>query len=104
VRIKERLVSDKVFTEDEIETIAITMGPPQAKHILMDAISVGIDKAILLSDRAFAGSDTLATSSTLAAAAKKIGGTRSSFSVNRRLMGTRHRSVRNLPIIFGYLL
>ncbi len=74
VRLKERLVSEKTFTEEEIETIAITMGPLQAKHILMDAISVGIDKAILLSDRAFAGSDTLATSSTLAAAAKKIGG------------------------------
>lgn len=74
VRIKERFVAEQTFSEEEIETIAMTMGPPQAEHILRDAISVGIDKAILLSDRAFAGSDTLATSSTLAAAAKKIKG------------------------------
>jgi electron transfer flavoprotein beta subunit len=51
---------------------AISMGPPQATDMLRDAISVGADEAILLSDIAFAGSDTLATSYTLAKAAKKI--------------------------------
>jgi electron transfer flavoprotein beta subunit len=51
---------------------AISMGPPQATDMLKDAISVGADEAILLSDMAFAGSDTLATSSTLARAVQKI--------------------------------
>ena len=50
----------------------ITMGPPQAESALREAISMGIDEAILLSDRAFAGSDTWATSYTLSCAIKKI--------------------------------
>jgi len=51
----------------------ITMGPPQAEAALKEAISMGIDEAYLVSDRAFAGSDTLATSYTLANAIKKTG-------------------------------
>jgi electron transfer flavoprotein beta subunit len=51
----------------------ITMGPPQATNALKDAIALGADEAILLSDRAFAGSDTWATSYTLSQAIKKIG-------------------------------
>src|SRR3989338_3236330 len=50
----------------------LTMGPPQAESALREAISLGADDAILLSDRAFAGSDTLATSYTLAGAIRKI--------------------------------
>ncbi|MCK4352867.1 electron transfer flavoprotein subunit beta/FixA family protein [candidate division WOR-3 bacterium] len=52
---------------------AISMGPPQAKEVLEEAISMGIDKAVLISDKSFAGADTLATSYTLAMAIKKIG-------------------------------
>ncbi|MCK5146499.1 electron transfer flavoprotein subunit beta/FixA family protein [bacterium] len=52
---------------------AITMGPPQAEAILREAISMGCDEGILVSDRAFAGADTLATSYTLAKAIEKIG-------------------------------
>lgn len=52
---------------------AITMGPPQAKEALRECISLGVDEAILLSDRAFAGSDTLATSYTLSQAIRKFG-------------------------------
>jgi electron transfer flavoprotein beta subunit len=48
------------------------MGPPQAADMLKEAISVGADEAILLSDMAFAGSDTLATAATLGKAAEKI--------------------------------
>jgi electron transfer flavoprotein beta subunit len=55
------------------KSIVITMGPPQADAALREAISLGIDEAILLSDRAFAGSDTWATSYTLAQAIRKIG-------------------------------
>ncbi|MBN2301814.1 MAG: electron transfer flavoprotein subunit beta/FixA family protein, partial [Lentisphaerae bacterium] len=49
------------------------MGPPQAEAALREAISMGADAGILASDRAFAGSDTWATSYTLAMALKKIG-------------------------------
>jgi electron transfer flavoprotein beta subunit len=51
----------------------ITMGPPQAQQALKDALAMGADEAILVSDRAFAGSDTLATSYTLAQTIKKLG-------------------------------
>ena len=67
VRIRER------FDDGEVEVIALTMGPPQSREILREAISVGVDRAILLSDRAFAGADTWATSNTLAKAINKIG-------------------------------
>lgn len=55
------------------EVIAISMGPPRAEDSLREAISVGIDRAILLTDRAFGGSDTWSTSYVLAKAIKKIG-------------------------------
>ncbi len=51
----------------------ITMGPPQAESALRDAISMGVDEAVLLTDRAFAGSDTWATSYTLSKAVEKLG-------------------------------
>lgn len=51
----------------------ITMGPPQAEKALKEAISLGCDEGILVSDRKFAGSDTWATSYTLSCAIKKIG-------------------------------
>lgn len=51
----------------------ITMGPSQAKDALKECLAMGADEAILISDRAFGGADTLATSYTLAAAIKKIG-------------------------------
>lgn len=51
----------------------ITMGPPQAAEALKQTIAMGADEAFLVSDRAFAGSDTWATSYTLAQAIKKLG-------------------------------
>jgi electron transfer flavoprotein beta subunit len=51
----------------------LSMGPPQADAALREAISMGADDGILLSDRAFAGSDTWATSYTIAMAIRKIG-------------------------------
>jgi len=53
----------------------ITMGPPQADAALREAISLGADEAVLLSDRAFAGADTWATANTLAKAITKLGKT-----------------------------
>jgi len=51
---------------------AVTMGPPQAEAALKEAVSVGADNAVLVSDRAFAGSDTWATALVLAAAVRKL--------------------------------
>ena len=52
---------------------AVTMGPPQAADALKEAVSLGVDDVVLLSDRAFAGADTWATSYVLAKGIKKIG-------------------------------
>jgi electron transfer flavoprotein beta subunit len=52
---------------------AVTMGPPQAIEVLCEALAMGADKGILLSDKAFAGADTWATSTTLGLAIKRIG-------------------------------
>jgi electron transfer flavoprotein beta subunit len=64
VQIKEKLGG---------KVTALTMGPPQAEEVLREAIAVGADEGILISDPAFAGADTLATSHTLARAIQKIG-------------------------------
>ena len=50
----------------------ISMGPPQADAALREALAMGCDEAILVTDRAFGGADTWATSSTIAAALKKL--------------------------------
>jgi len=51
----------------------LSMGPPDAERALREALSMGCDEAVLLTDRVFAGSDTWATSRVLAEAVKKIG-------------------------------
>ncbi len=51
----------------------ITMGPPQARSALMRCLALGADNAVLISDKAFAGSDTFATAFTLSLAIKKLG-------------------------------
>lgn len=55
------------------EVVVVSMGPPQAEIALREALAMGCDEAYLISDRKFGGSDTLATSTILAAALKKIG-------------------------------
>jgi len=52
---------------------AVTMGPPQAAEALKEAVSLGVDEVVLLSDRAFAGADTWATSYALSRGIRKIG-------------------------------
>jgi len=64
VRLKERFGG---------KVTIVTMGPPQADAALREAISMGADEGILVCDRAFAGSDTWATSYTLSGAIRKIG-------------------------------
>jgi electron transfer flavoprotein beta subunit len=55
------------------EVTVLTMGPPMAEDSLRKALTFGADRAVLLTDRFFAGSDTLATSFALATALEKIG-------------------------------
>ncbi|MFN3623603.1 MAG: electron transfer flavoprotein subunit beta/FixA family protein [Hyphomicrobium sp.] len=57
------------------EVTILTMGPPMAEDTLRKALTFGADRAVLLTDRFFAGSDTLATTFALATAIKKIGET-----------------------------
>jgi electron transfer flavoprotein beta subunit len=52
---------------------AVTMGPPQAAEALKEAVAMGVDDVVLLSDRSFAGADTWATSYALSQGIKKIG-------------------------------
>ena len=52
--------------DPSINIVVISMGPPQAEDMLRDCIAVGADKAYLVTDRKFGGSDTLATSYILA--------------------------------------
>ncbi|HSL39123.1 MAG TPA: electron transfer flavoprotein subunit beta/FixA family protein [Desulforhopalus sp.] len=63
VRLKEALGG---------EVVAVSMGPPQAEATLREAISCGADRAVLVSDRAFAGADSWATADTLEHALRKI--------------------------------
>ena len=65
VRLKERFGG---------EIVALSMGVPSAKETLRRALAVGADRAILLSGRAFAGADTLATARALSLAVCKLGG------------------------------
>jgi len=58
--------------DPETEVIVLTMGPPQSSEMLRECLAMGADEAYLLSDRAFGGADTWATSATLAAGIKKI--------------------------------
>lgn len=56
------------------KAVVLTMGPPKAEEAVREALAFGVDRAVLLSDPAFAGADTLATAHTLAAAVRKLGG------------------------------
>jgi len=64
VRLREKLGG---------KVTVVSMGPPQAEGALREAISMGCDEGVLVTDRAFAGSDTWATSYVLSQAVKKIG-------------------------------
>ncbi len=63
----------QIKDEGGAHVTALTMGPPQAEHALREAIAMGVDDAVLLTDRAFAGSDTWATSCTLSSAIRETG-------------------------------
>ncbi len=60
----------KLKDELDAEVTVLSMGPPQAESALREALAMGADEAVLLTDRAFGGADTWATSSTISAALK----------------------------------
>lgn len=55
------------------EVVCLTMGPPNAEKAIREAIAMGCDSGVLITDKAFAGSDTWATSYVLAGAIRRIG-------------------------------
>jgi electron transfer flavoprotein beta subunit len=57
---------------DGVRSVALSMGPPNAEATLRKACAVGVDEAILISDRCFGGADTLATSCALSAAIERL--------------------------------
>ena len=63
----------KIKDETGATVSVISMGPPQAEEALREALAMGADEAYLVTDRAFGGADTLATSYTVAAGIKAIG-------------------------------
>ena len=69
--LEEALKIKDLYPDTHITVI--TMGPPQAKDMLIECMAMGADEGILASDRALGGSDTWATSNALAAVIEKIG-------------------------------
>ena len=68
-RIKEKVKE----RGEEVEVTVLTMGPPQCEKVVREAFMMGVDRGIILSDRAFGGADVLMTSYTLAQGVKKAG-------------------------------
>ncbi|MFW3145610.1 MAG: electron transfer flavoprotein subunit beta/FixA family protein [Thermoplasmatota archaeon] len=60
-------------SREDVRVTVLSMGPPQARRVLLKALALGADDAVLLSDRAFAGSDTWATSVAISKAIRKMG-------------------------------
>lgn len=69
-----RAVEESLRVKDKYgaHVTAVSMGPPAAEGVLRKALSLGVDKAILVSDMVFGGADTLATSKVLAEAIKQL--------------------------------
>jgi len=70
--LEEALKIKDLYPDTHITVV--TMGPPQAKDMLIECLAMGADDVVLASDRALGGSDTWATSNAVAAAIEKIGG------------------------------
>ena len=69
-------IKEKVEVEGrgrEVAVTVLTMGPPQCEKVVREAFMMGVDRGIILSDRAFGGADVLMTSYTLAQGVKKAG-------------------------------
>ncbi len=60
-------------TNKDVHVTVVSMGPPQADEMLRECLAMGADEAVLLSDRAFGGSDTWSTSNAIASGIKTLG-------------------------------
>lgn len=69
--LEESLKIKDIYNDTQITVV--TMGPPEAKDMLLECLALGADEAILITDKALEGSDSLITSEVLAAAISKIG-------------------------------
>ncbi len=74
IELAIRLKEDRETAGGQVETVALSMGIPATETLLRDAVCRGLDRAVLVTGRAFAGADTLATAYTLAAAVRQLGG------------------------------
>lgn len=86
---------------------ALSMGPPSGKVVMAEALAMGADRAVLACDPAFAGADTLATSTTLAAAIETLApydlvlfGTRTADSDTGQV-GPQTAVALNIPLVTG---
>jgi electron transfer flavoprotein beta subunit len=70
----EYAIEEALLTKERFggKVTVLSMGPPQAAETLRKTLAMGVDQAVLVTDRAFAGADTLATSYTLAMAIRKL--------------------------------
>lgn len=68
-------------TYPDTKIVALSMGPDQAKAVLRECLAINADKAYLIGDRIFAGSDTLATSYIISEAIKKVEETEGKFDL-----------------------
>ena len=59
--------------DSNVHVTVVSMGPPQAEEMLRECLAMGADEAVLLSDRAFGGSDTWSTSNAIASGIKTLG-------------------------------
>jgi electron transfer flavoprotein beta subunit len=91
------------------QVTALSMGPDSCTFALCDALAMGVDRGVLLSDPAFGGSDTIATSTVLAAAIKKLSpcdslffGVRTADSDTAQV-GPQTATLLNLPLVSGVL-
>jgi electron transfer flavoprotein beta subunit len=73
---------------DGAEVVLVAMAPLESRQVMREALAMGADRAVLLSDKAFAGSDTLATARILAAGIRKIGAADLIFCGNLTLDGS----------------
>jgi electron transfer flavoprotein beta subunit len=83
------------------EVALLSMGPPQAEEALREALGLGADRAVLLSDKAFAGADTWATALTLARAVEKLGGADLIFTGKQAIDGDTAQVGPMLATILG---
>lgn len=60
-------------SDKDTKVTIVSMGPPQATEMIRECLAMGADEGVLISDRAFGGADTIATSSQIAGAIRKIG-------------------------------